>query len=183
MPNGRPPSSPSMSPLPASGPRLRLLEHSLKTAPSPEAKIEVLAEHTKRVVGHQEHQELLDMERDRRFTAALEALGKTIEENQRTTETGLVQLKTALCAKVDGLKAEEDALRAQLLVELGAQAAANQAQDAALVKVAASVTNLQKVKTLAKWTGLAGGVLTGGDLAHRLVDWGLLLLKELLKGN
>ena len=71
-----------------------------------------------------------------------------------------------------------DEQRAALLVELGHQAQTNDAQNQAIVKVAQKVTTLQQVKVVAKWIVGAGGILTGGDLVHRLIDFILAAAKH-----
>jgi hypothetical protein len=79
---------------------------------------------------------------------------------------------------ISNMKRSEDEQRAALLVELGHQAQTNDAQNQAIVKVAQKVTTLQQVKVVAKWIVGAGGILTGGDLVHRLIDFILAAAKH-----
>lgn len=135
-----------------------------------DTQVTVLSDHLGHVIENQEAQEKQAVVDKGEIMEVLKGLGTKLE--------GVGTQLEGVATEISNMKRSEDEQRAALLVELGHQAQTNDAQNQAIVKVAQKVTTLQQVKVVAKWIVGAGGILTGGDLVHRLIDFILAAAKH-----
>jgi hypothetical protein len=143
--------------------RAKEFRESLAAAPNLDARVALVGDHLEQVIEHQEAQEAQAITDKGEIMDAIKGVAASVEK---------------VSADISSMKKSEDQLRAALLVELGNQAHTNEEQNKAIVKVAAKLTAMQQVKVVAKWIAGAGGVLTGGDLIHRLIDFILAAAKH-----
>lgn len=150
--------------------RAKEFRDDIAAATTLDTQVTVLSDHLGHVIENQEAQEKQAVVDKGEIMEVLKGLGTKLE--------GVGTQLEGVATDISNMKRSEDEQRAALLVELGHQAQTNDAQNQAIVKVAQKVTTLQQVKVVAKWIVGAGGILTGGDLVHRLIDFILAAAKH-----
>lgn len=150
--------------------RAKEFRDDIAAATTLDTQVTVLSDHLGHVIENQEAQEKQAVVDKGEIMEVLKGLGTKLE--------GVGTQLEGVATDISNMKRSEDEQRAALVVELGHQAQTNDAQNQAIVKVAQKVTTLQQVKVVAKWIVGAGGILTGGDLIHRLVDFILAAAKH-----
>ncbi len=143
--------------------RSKEFRDDIAAAPNLDTKVTTLSDHLGHVIENQEAQE----------QQAVLDKGEIMDAIK-----GIASKLDGVATDISNMKKSEDEQRAALLVELGQQAKTNEDQNKAIVQVSQKVTTLQQVKVVAKWIAGAGGVLTGGDLIHRLIDFILAAVKH-----
>jgi len=150
--------------------RAKEFRDDIAAATTLDAQVAVLSDHLGHVIENQEAQEKQAVVDKGEIMEVLRGLGTKLE--------GVGTQLEDVAKDISNMKKSEDEQRAALLVELGKQAKDNEDQNKAIVQVAQKVTTLQQVKVVAKWIVGAGGILAGGDLVHRLVDFILAAVKH-----
>lgn len=143
--------------------RAKEFRDDIAAATTLDTQVTVLSDHLGHVIENQEAQEKQAVVDKGEIMDAIKGVAASVEK---------------VSTDIASMKKSEDQLRAALLVELGHQAQTNEEQTKAIVKVTSKLTAMQQVKVVVKWVAGVGGILTGGDLVHRLIDFILAAAKH-----